>query len=85
MNEVHFLAWAGDHLVGAVGLETNPYNDQEIWGKFVVVDADYRGMGIGGALTRMAMDYAKQQGKQFVPSSYTQDGELKIKPIIIAR
>ena len=81
-REDHFVAWLGDTIVGMAGIEKNPYNNNEMWGKFVSVQPSYQGKGIGGNLMRLVLKYCKDNGFTFSPSSYTDDGEQKLKPIV---
>ncbi len=81
-RENHFIAWSDGSIVGMAGIEINPYNNTEMWGKFVSVSPDFRGMGIGGTLMRKVLQYCKDNGYAFSPSSYTEDGEQKLKPIV---
>lgn len=47
----------GAPIVGIVGIQQNPYDDEELWFKHVSVDERYRGQGIGRTLTRLVMEH----------------------------
>lgn len=81
-DEKHFIAWRDGVIVGVGGVQVNPYNEHELWGKFVGVDERYREQGIGGRLIRQMMKYAEDNDMKFVPSSFTQMGEERLKPIV---
>ena len=53
------IAHAGNRIVGSAALE---FYDGGALLRSVAVDAEYRGAGIGGHLTRMAVDIAQQRG-----------------------
>jgi amino-acid N-acetyltransferase len=52
-----FVARAGNRIVGCASLEV--YNDAALL-RSVAVDAEYRGSGVGGDLTREALDLARR-------------------------
>jgi amino-acid N-acetyltransferase len=58
------VARAGNRIVGSAAVEL--YQEGALL-RSVAVDAEHRGSGIGGALTRMAIDIAKRRG---VPAMY---------------
>jgi amino-acid N-acetyltransferase len=54
-----FVARAGNRIVGCAGLEV--YEDGALL-RSVAVDAEHRGAGLGGDLTRTALDLAARRG-----------------------
>lgn len=54
-----FVARAGNRIVGCAALEV--YEDGALL-RSVAVDAEHRGAGLGGDLTRTALDLAARQG-----------------------
>ena len=53
------VATVGDEIVGHAAVDLTPYN---VAGLGMMVDADWRGRGVGGALVRGAIDAARQLG-----------------------
>jgi len=53
------VATVGEELVGHVAVDLTPYN---VAGLGMMVDAEWRGRGVGGALVRGAIDAARQIG-----------------------
>lgn len=53
------VAVVGEEIVGHVGVDLAPYN---VAGLGMMVDAGWRGRGVGGALVRRAIDAARQLG-----------------------
>lgn len=74
-HETHITAFMGEKIVGMAGLQVNPYNNQELWIKFVSVDPDYQGQGIARQLLGKVYEYAHEKHKNLKSSSFTDDGE----------
>ncbi len=85
-NEIHgetlVAALDGPKLVGAVGLQVNPYNEDEIWLKYISVDEDYKRQGIARELYFKAADYVDGLGKKIERSSATEDGRMYLGKIV---
>ena len=82
-REFYIVALLNDTvLVGAAGLQISPYDEKELWIKFISVDPDYREQGIGRTLSVMTVDYAHQHDLKFGNSSYTDLGAERLKPIM---
>lgn len=80
-HETHLFAFDGEHVVGDVGLQNNPYDDSEIWFKHVSVDSEHRNKGVATALIAKSVDYVLSQKKHLGLSSFSDEGELYIKKI----
>ena len=63
-----FIAWDGETAVGMAGIfpgRSSKTNHQgTIWG--VYVRPAYRGQGLGGALVRRCLDYARENGSKII-------------------
>lgn len=73
-KEDHIVALDGDKIVGIVGLQMSPYEDDLLWFKHVSVDPDYRHMGIGTELTTRAVQYAQQHNYELKFSDFENEG-----------
>ncbi len=80
-NEILIVALINNKIVGISGMQINPYNNNEIWVKYVSVDKDYQNQGIGRKLIELTYDYSKHNNYEVILSSFTNDGELKLKHI----
>lgn len=82
-KEKHFVCYTeDDKLVGALGIEKSPYEEDLVWFKFVSVDPDFRAMGIGSTLVQMCIEYVEANGQRIEMSSYSELGEIFLKPKI---
>lgn len=74
-KEIHIIALENDKIVGMAGLQQNPYDELQLWIKFVSVDPAYQGRGIARELLQRVYAYAKSEGKDLRSSSFTEEGE----------
>ena len=65
--------------VGLSELENDPYREGNLWLKFISVDPKYQGKGYASRLTEEVFRYAKESGYTVQPSTYTKDGDKKLK------
>lgn len=71
-----------DKEITALGeLEKNPYSQDTYWIKFLSVDPKYQGNGHASILAEEIFKFAKNNNISLESSSYTKEGEEKLKVI----
>ena len=68
-----------DLIVGIIDMEYSPNQDSIVWVKGVSVDPKYQDKGYGSKLLEEMFRYAKEHNLTLQISSFTGDGERKIK------
>jgi len=71
----------GKRIVGALGLEKNPYEDNTYWIDYVEVEYDYQNQQIAAKLIHSAFEFAYKRQVGLENSSYTPQGTERIKHI----
>jgi ribosomal protein S18 acetylase RimI-like enzyme len=82
MDETHFVIFDGKKVVADAGLQVSPYDSGEMWVKFISVDPKYRNMGLARRLVERIFPYIEERGLSFEVSSYSEMGELYLKPFL---
>jgi GNAT superfamily N-acetyltransferase len=75
----HLVVLNGDHIIAMAGVETNPYDHEQLWIKYVSVDPEYRGQGLGRFLLEKVFQYAVAHGQKVKNSSFTELGAERLK------
>lgn len=73
-REAHIVKRVDGKVAGVAGVQQNPYNENELWVKFVSVAPEYRQQGIAGELVEGILEYAEQWGYVVKRSSPTDMG-----------
>lgn len=80
-NEEVLIVEDGRRIVGALGLEKNPYADNIYWIKYVEVESAYQNQGISIKLIKAAFEFARDRQVNLTNSTYTPQGAERIKKI----
>ncbi|MDD3284606.1 MAG: GNAT family N-acetyltransferase [Patescibacteria group bacterium] len=80
-NKYYSIIKINDIVVGLCELEKNPYRENIYWIKFLSIDPEYQGMGYASKLTEEVFKFAKKNCFGLESSSYSTDGEEKLKPL----
>ncbi len=82
-SEKNFLTIAeGGIVVGLAELEQNPYDEHNLWLKFVSVDPLYQNKGYVNTLIEQIFIFTKQKNSTLGVSYYSEEGEEKIRRTI---
>jgi len=81
-REIHFFHADQGKIISSLALQSNPYDDTELWLKHVVVDEEYRNRGLASELYQMAVDYARNQSKAIKRSSATDMGQKYLSHVV---
>jgi len=80
-NKVYSII-KNDKEIAALGeLEKNPYSQDTYWIKFLSVDQIYQGNGYASILAEEIFKFAKNNNISLESSSYTTEGQEKIKDV----
>lgn len=71
----------GRRIVGALGLQKSPYDDNVYWIKYVEVEVAYQNQGISIKLIKAAFEFAREREADLTNSTYTPQGAERIKKI----
>lgn len=82
LDEHHITAEIDSEIVGMVGLQNSPYEENVVWIKFCSVYPPFRNMGIGTSLVEQTVEWAIEREHLLKPSSYTEDGHKYLMPVI---
>lgn len=80
-NEEVLIVEDGRRIVGALGLEKSPYDDNTYWIKYVEVESGYQNQGISIKLIKAAFEFARERQADLTNSTYTPQGIERIKKI----
>jgi GNAT superfamily N-acetyltransferase len=69
MREDHFVVENNGQLIGTLAIQTNPYNDNEIWLKHIVVHKEHRQKGVAKRLLSALFSHAQLTGQVIKRSS----------------
>lgn len=76
------VVFEDDQIVGVCCLQKDPFKDNNYWITGISVDPKYQGTGYGRRLCEVTIDFAKEKGVSLEPSTYREEGEIKLKPIL---
>ncbi len=80
-NKVYSII-KNDKEITALGeLEKNPYSQNTYWIKFLSVDPIYQGNGYASVLAEEIFKFAKNNNISLESSSYTTEGQKKLKAV----
>jgi len=80
-NKVYSIVKNKGEIVALGELEKNPYNLKAYWIKFLSVDPKYQGKGYASILAEEIFKFAKEKNIILESSSYTEEGEQKLKAL----
>ena len=80
-----FVEVATKKIIAATGIKPYTHDNDIIECWFIAVDKDYRRLGLGSRLIREQFKFIEEKypGKMFKVSSFTEMGNLFIKPVLI--
>ncbi len=81
-SEEHFIIVDDNKVLADAAVQESPYNAKELWIKHVQVANAYQKQGFGKLLMIAIYRYASKHGYKLVHSSFTDDGEKHLKPMI---
>ncbi len=81
-KEIHIAHFDGQRVVSSLALQINPYDNDELWLKHVIVDEDYRNRGLASELYQAAADYAREKNKAIKRSSSTKMGQEYLSHVV---
>lgn len=69
MREQHFVVEQNGKLIGTLGIQTSPYDPDELWLKHIVVHKDHRRQGVAKVLLAALFEHAQRTGQAIKRSS----------------
>lgn len=75
VKEFHVVVFSGEKIVAMGGMQDNPNDPRHLWIKFVSVDPEYQGRGLGRMVLREIFRYAAEHEQKVAPGSFTEEGE----------
>lgn len=69
MREHHFVVEQNGKLLGTLGIQANPYDENQIWLKHIVVHKKHRNQGIAKTLLNALFRHAQEKGQAIKRSS----------------
>lgn len=81
-SEEHFIIVDDGKVLADAAVQESPYNAKELWIKHVQVAVPYQKQGFGRLLMEAIYRYASKYEYKLVHSSFTDDGEKYLKPIV---
>lgn len=80
-NKVYSIIKSGKEITALGELEKNPYSQDTYWIKFLSVDPIYQGNGYASILAEEIFKFAKNNNISLESSSYTTEGQEKLKAV----
>ncbi len=82
-NDLKFVVLKeNDLIVGISCLQKDPWKENNFWVTGISVDSKYQGKGYGRKLCEATVDFAVENGVSLQPSTYKEEGEVKLKHIL---
>lgn len=70
------------HAVGILELQVSPYDDKEVWFKYLTVDESYQRKGVAKRLLTMMVEHLKVHPRRLARSRASDEGALKVQDYI---
>jgi RimJ/RimL family protein N-acetyltransferase len=80
-NKFYSIINVGNKIIGLCELEKSPYQEKVFWIKFLSIDQEYQGQGYASKLAEEIFRFAKQEHYTLEGSSYSDEGDKKLKPL----
>ncbi len=80
-NKVYSIVKNNKEITALGELEKNPYSQNIYWIKFLSVDPKYQGNGYASILAEEIFKFAKNNNISLESSSYTAEGQEKLKAV----
>ena len=80
-KETTIVKFNNDNIIGCAGLFVNPDNLDEVWMTFLSVHSQHRNKGVAKELAAATVNWAKENNKKLLVSSFTEDGRKWLYPI----
>lgn len=74
-HQTHVVLYQGARIVGAAGLQINPWNTENVWVQHVSVEEGHRGKGLAAKLIEAVYAYAVENNLKVEPSAFSQLGQ----------
>ncbi|MBO9428670.1 GNAT family N-acetyltransferase [Sulfitobacter sp. R18_1] len=81
-NETLVVARDEGRIVGAIGLQKNPYDGSVYWLKYVSVEEAYKNQGIASSMYEEAIKFVQNEGCQIERSSSSPDGRVYLTNVV---
>lgn len=81
-REDHFVVLDNGKIIASLAIQVNPYDEDQLWLKHVVVDENYRNQGLATKLIDALFKYLQKTNLELVRSTPTEQGQKYIQPIM---